>query len=215
MTVGGNFYALVLSFSGLYIYRVDAGVTTVLAGGEYLPVVGDVLTLEVDGSLLTGKVDNQTIVTATDSTFSNGTPGIAALGTGGIATFWQAGSLPGVSSLDDADYRILLKLFIAMNSWDGTVPGIYSIWDTLFPDYPILVQDNQDMTMTIAFLSPPTDPVILSLFTQGYFLMRPAGVRITGFYEPSISDDPIFGFDVESSVVAGFDVGAWMIPINI
>jgi hypothetical protein len=215
MTTGGNFYALVVSFDRLFIYKVVADFTTPLNGGTpYIPVVGDVLTLEVTGNVLTGKVNGQTLATAQDSTFANGTPGIAALGAGGIATFWEAGSLPGISVLDDDDYRTLLKLFIAMNSWDGTVPGIYTIWNSLFPEYPILVQDNQDMTMTVVFINPPTNVVILALFTQGYFLLRPAGVRITGFFEPS-GPLPIFGADIENATISGPDVGYLVTPINI
>ncbi len=34
----------------------------------------------------------------------------------------------GVTVLDDATYRVLIKFNIAMNIWDGTVPGIYTVW---------------------------------------------------------------------------------------
>lgn len=63
----------------------------------------------------------------------------------------------GVSMLPDATYRILIKLFIAMNTWDGTVPGIYTIWDNILAaDYgDILVMDGQDMTMFMVLLEPP------------------------------------------------------------
>lgn len=127
-------------------------------------------------------------------------------------------SVLGISILPDASYRILLKLFIAMNTWDGTVPGMYTIWNTILEPSvgPILVQDNQDMTMTIIFLVPPTSLLILAILTQGYFLMRPAGVLIDGFFIPSVPypGTPLFGFDLESSLIAGFDVGAWIIPVG-
>ena len=121
----------------------------------------------------------------------------------------------GVTTLDDPTYRVLIMLFIAMNSWDGTVPGIYNIWNAILaPTYgPIFIVDNQDMTMTVILLTPPTSVLILAILTNGYFLLRPAGVGITGFFEPSVPGDPIFGFDVENSFISGFDVGAWIIPI--
>jgi len=125
-------------------------------------------------------------------------------------------AIHGVSTLDDPTYRVLVKLFIAMNSWDGTVPGIYEIWDAILaPTYgAILVQDNQDMTMLVVLLTPPTAVLILGILLGGYFLLRPAGVGIVGFFEPSVPDQPIFGFDVENATISGFDVGNWMIPIT-
>jgi len=125
----------------------------------------------------------------------------------------------GVSQLPDAEYRILVKLFIAMNAWDGTIPGIYSIWNTVFSaqGYQILVQDNQDMSMLVVFLNPPTDILILAILTQGYFLLVPAGVLIVGFYEPSLPypGTPIFGWGVENSKISGWGVGAWVEKIVV
>lgn len=126
-------------------------------------------------------------------------------------------SLLGVTVLPDASYRLLIKLFIAQNVWDGTIPGIYSIWNTILQPTvgPILIQDNQDMTMLVVLLTPPASLLSLAIVTQGYFLMRPAGVRITGYFEPSLPypGTPLFGFDVENTTIAGFDIGAWIIPV--
>jgi Protein of unknown function (DUF2612) len=124
----------------------------------------------------------------------------------------------GISILPDNSYRILIKLFIAMNHWDGTVPGIYSIWDTIFsPEgYKIIVQDNQDMTMFVVFLNPPSDTLILAILTQGYFLLRSAGVMILGYFQPSLGGVPIFGFSsFENSLIAGFGHGAWLQRITV
>ena len=121
----------------------------------------------------------------------------------------------GVDTLDDPTYRVLVKLFIAMNSWDGTTPGIYNIWNAILASTygPILVEDFQDMTMAIVLLVPPTSVLILAILTNGYFLLRPAGVGIVGFFTPSVPGTPAFGFDVENSSISGFDVGSWVIPI--
>lgn len=123
----------------------------------------------------------------------------------------------GVTVLDDASYRVLLKLFVAMNAWDGTVPGIYAVWETVFSQeqYQILVSDNLDMTMDVIFLNPPTDLLILAILTQGYFLLRPAGVKIDGYWEPSAPypQTPIMGLDVEDASIKGLDEGALVEPI--
>jgi len=121
----------------------------------------------------------------------------------------------GVDTLDDPTYRVLIKLFIAENTWDGTVPGIYNIWNAILASTygPILVDDFQDMTMAIVLMVPPVGLLILAILTNGYFLMRPAGVGIIGFFTPSVPGDPVFGFDAENASISGFDVGAWAIPI--
>jgi len=220
MTLGGNFYALApVNGNTLNLYVVAGGVGTIIQSVPYTPLFGDLLCLEIQGTSLVGRVNGVVFLTDVDTTYSAGSPGIAANnGAPGInSSFgWFGGDLPGVTSLDDEDYRTLLFLFIAQNAWDGTVPGIYNIWNQVFgTGFGILVQDNQDMSMLIAFLNPPTDVVTITLFTQGFFLMRPAGVRITGFYAPSVPGTPIFGADVENSTISGPDVGALAVPINI
>jgi hypothetical protein len=120
----------------------------------------------------------------------------------------------GLVSLPDDQYRILLYATITANNWDGTVPGAYDAWNTVFRPlgYSILIQDNQDMTMTVVLVGPSPDAVTLALFTGGYLNLRPAGVGITNYYLPSVPGSPVFGFDVETTSIAGFDVGGWVIP---
>lgn len=120
----------------------------------------------------------------------------------------------GLVALPDAQYRTLLYAVIAANNWDGTVPGAYAAWNTIFEPlgYSILIDDNQDMTMNAVLVGPSADAVTLALFTGGYLNLRPAGVGITNYYTTSITGAPVFGFDAENSGVSGFNVGAWVIP---
>lgn len=114
--------------------------------------------------------------------------------------------------LSDSNYRLLLSATIAANHWDGTIPGMYEVFNDEFAQFGIslLLQDNQDMTMTPVFVSAGTiDPVAVSLIKNGNILMRPAGVGITAYYTTSTL--PVFGFDVSNSTIAGFDVGTWAI----
>jgi hypothetical protein len=126
---------------------------------------------------------------------------------------WQGPFDPttGLVALPDDQYRILLYATIAANNWDGTVPGAYAAWNTVFAPlgYSILIQDNQDMTMSLVLLGPVPDAVTLALFTGGYLNLRPAGVGIVGYYFPSITGVPIFGFDAENPSISGFDGSAW------
>lgn len=113
--------------------------------------------------------------------------------------------------LDDDRYRTLLRARIANNRWNGTVPGAYAVWETLFQDTGIglLIQDLQGMHMLIAFTGPVLDSITTSLMTGGYLDFKPAGVRIDAYIVPTVPDAPYFGFDVQNSSIDGFDLGAW------
>jgi len=214
--------------SGVYITSlvlVAAGTETILASYDGVINPGDVIRLACTGDAIFVQKNGITIMSVVDTTAASGAAGVDLESNGsvtavGISRFACGSYTPvveSVTSLDDEQYRVLLKLFVAMNAWNGTIPGIYSIWNSVFAaeGFKILVQDDEDMTMVVVFLNPPTDIVILAILTQGYFLLRPAGVQINGFYQPSLpfSAFPIFGFDAENATVSGFDVGAWMVPI--
>jgi hypothetical protein len=121
----------------------------------------------------------------------------------------------GLVSLPDDQYRILLYATIAANTWDGTVPSAYAAWNTIFEPlgFSILIEDKQDMSMTIALLGPTPDAVTLALFTGGYLNLRPAGVQVNLYYTQSVPSVPVFGLDVQKSGIAGFDTGGWAVPI--
>jgi hypothetical protein len=123
--------------------------------------------------------------------------------------------IDGITVLEDADFQTLIKLTIAENHWDGTVPGAYAIWNSVFASsgIGILIQDNQDMTMFVVFTGTIESIVTKALLAGGYFNLRPAGVLITGFFEPSVPDAPVFGFGVQNSAVAGFGTGCWIKPL--
>jgi hypothetical protein len=112
----------------------------------------------------------------------------------------------GITVLGDADYRTLLKAVVATNYWDGTVPGMYAIWASVFQGnvFEVLIQDYQDMTMAVIILATDLGTVALALLINGYIELRPAGVGC-GFYQATGS--PVFGLDVESSTISGLDVG--------
>lgn len=132
-------------------------------------------------------------------------------------TWFETGqSLTGLVTLPDDSYRLLLKAVIAANHWDGTVPGAYAIWAIVFSlyNFTILLQDNQDMSMDIIFLVVGTIPAVtLGLLTNGFLTMRPAGVLINGYWQPSVPGSPVFALDTEGPSLAGLDVGVWAIPV--
>lgn len=127
--------------------------------------------------------------------------------------------ITGLVALFDEAYRVLLKATVAANQWDGTIPGAYAAWDVLFAgdDFTLLIFDHGDMSMTVGFVGTAPDLVTLGLLETGQLLkLKPAGVRIDYYVLPSVPDAPFFGFDLENSVISGFDVGAWgtLIPAS-
>jgi hypothetical protein len=124
--------------------------------------------------------------------------------------------LPGSAApLSDANYRLALKAKVGANNWDGTRPQVAAIWNTLFGPlgFTVLVQDPCDMSMIVAFYGPVlADPALIALLQSGYIDVRPAGVSITYLKETS-ANRPFFGFDINSTYVAGFDTGYFGIPI--
>jgi hypothetical protein len=120
--------------------------------------------------------------------------------------------ISGLIRLPDEPYRTLLRATIAANNWDGTIPGAYAIWQTLFPlssGLIFLLQDNGDMTMDQILLGTGlTDPVIAALFSTGALDLKPAGVRVNRILG-SVAGEKLFSFDADNDVLGGFDDGAW------
>jgi hypothetical protein len=106
--------------------------------------------------------------------------------------------------LDDTTYRILLKARIAQNDWDGTIDSLQVVWQSLFPGGRIAIVDAQNMTATI-IVSGPFTSILQDLISNGYIVPRPEGV----LYAYSFSALPQFGFDQNSTYIAGYNTGKW------
>lgn len=118
--------------------------------------------------------------------------------------------LTELTDLPDESYRALLRVKAAANLWDGSNEQLYTIFSdfiALFPGLVPFYQDNQDMTLIIGVITPVTDAVLRELILSGYIPLKPAGVRVN--YIVGTANAPLFGFDMSTSFVAGFDTGAW------
>lgn len=123
----------------------------------------------------------------------------------------QYDPISGLTALPDDTYRTLLRAKILANMWDGTIPGAYAAWNTVFGStgYQVVIQDNGDMTMALGLVGPTPDAVTLALFTGGYLSLKPVGVGITYYAVTTAPNAPLFGFDAQSAGIAGFDTGAF------
>jgi len=101
--------------------------------------------------------------------------------------------------LDDDTYRQVIRAKILRNLWDGSIPQIYNIWNTVFPDTPKLkIVDNQDMTM-LAKISLFT-PLQKDLASRGYIIPKPQGVGLN-FELEFESNEKISGSDTTRYIV--------------
>ncbi|WNF07279.1 DUF2612 domain-containing protein [Brevibacillus borstelensis] len=97
--------------------------------------------------------------------------------------------------LDDTNYRIALKAKIAQNQWDGTLPQIYDVWNSLFPNAQLIIKDNQDMTMD-AKIRGDLGLQSVTLVTVGYIIPKPSGVRLNVKWESEITRRDYLGMIV-------------------
>lgn len=127
---------------------------------------------------------------------------------------WQGEFDPdsGLTVLPDDEYRLLLRAKVAANQWDGTIPGAYDIWTTAFTDSLIVIQDNQDMSMTVGVAGSQLSTVTQALLTGGYIPLKPEGVRVN-YYAISVDSGPLFAWDAESEALAGWDTGSWALEL--
>lgn len=116
----------------------------------------------------------------------------------------------GLVRMDDETYRLVLKTKIGANRWDGTIPGAYEVWETVFADSGsiIIIQDNQDMSMILGITGIRLDNVLKQIILQRYIDLKPEGVRIS-FYAVSREGSPLFAWNCNSAGLAGWGIGVW------
>ena len=98
---------------------------------------------------------------------------------------WWDGATPTteITVLADPQYRALLYAVAASNSWDGTIPGAYAVWNSLFEPlgYTIEITDNGNMTVGLDLVGPAPDNVTKALYENGYLNIVPAGVAVSSY----------------------------------
>jgi hypothetical protein len=135
--------------------------------------------------------------------------------------------------LADPIYRIVLKARIILDLWNGTKDQIYDFWQNFLPEYPVLIQDNLDMSMSVLIFGVPADTggvvsfgwdtdtadikgwdegywgpfenTLRQLIENGYFTPKPAGVSVAY----SFADSPVFAWDIENDLFKGWDQADW------
>ena len=83
----------------------------------------------------------------------------------------------GTREMNDDEYRVMIRLKIARNVWDGRNETIAGIYRKIFPDMNIAYIDNQDQTITMRVTGNFNWRILDILQKSGYILV-PAGVRV-------------------------------------
>lgn len=121
----------------------------------------------------------------------------------------------GLSVLDDDNFRRLVKARIVANHWDGSVPLAYAAWRIAFEGTGsiLVIQDNQDMSMSVGIAGIRPDAVFRALLLGNYIPIKPEGVRIN-WYAVTPDGGRLFAWDCEADGLAGWpdaagDGGRW------
>lgn len=103
----------------------------------------------------------------------------------------------------DEMYKKYLKARSILYANNGSIYDMNKYFEFLFPNKPILVVDNLDMTIRVVFYYTPSNDELV-LVNNPNFLPRPSGVKLEVAVIPP---DKIFGFD--GSTLSGFDQGTF------
>lgn len=123
-------------------------------------------------------------------------------------------SVSGLTVLPDEYYRLLIKMDILNNHWDGTKDQAYIIAQTIYGSlgYKLYIEDNCDLTINLGLVgtAPPT-LLVQSLLTSGIMEIKPAGIHINAYYTQS-SLGLIAGFDLPATPVVFTNLIGGAIP---
>lgn len=104
------------------------------------------------------------------------------------------------SRLGDEHFRTVIQAQVAKNQWDGTLPSIYTLWQSIFgPHVQLQIIDSQNMSVQ-AIITGLNDAIYAQLISQGYIIPKPMGVQLTIIEQTLITSGPYFG-----ALVSGID----------
>ena len=107
--------------------------------------------------------------------------------------------------LDNANFRSLLMAKISKNMWKGGIQDLATTWKVLFGT-PILIEDNQDMTIDVVIISNGLNKMTQLMIRNGDIIPKPQSVLVNAYF----ANDHVFGYDIENDVIAGYDKGTWI-----
>lgn len=95
-------------------------------------------------------------------------------------------------TLDDDDFRTLIKLVIIKNNAGSSLATIQALLAANFPGM-IFVSDNQTMALNYVLIESLGTPDLLEILITGGYLPAPMGVQVSATIVPA-HEFPFFGF---------------------
>jgi hypothetical protein len=181
-------------FSGghAYLYRIDSGSFTLIAGpsGTSGIIDGSVIRLEVIGITLTVKANGTTVITTNDATYASGSPGIASYSSGKLDN-WTGGPIvagsqtlsPNLVAGDDAFIAPALSLLSFMlpampadadNFFVPVVSALATVLPALVTDTDIFAVSAVLATATVLPLFVTDTDVVFAVSFGGVWILAPA-----------------------------------------
>lgn len=104
--------------------------------------------------------------------------------------------------LNDGDFKLIIGAKAIQNTWQGNVPGIIEIWNSIFSNIKLTLIDNQDMTMTAYLVNGNSElsDIQKDLIKSDFIIPRPAGVKIN----LKTTQGKVFGLGIENNLIGGF-----------
>lgn len=129
----------------------------------------------------------------------------ASLGTPRKLPFQPSGGVSPI--MPDQNYRLVLKAIIAESHFEGTVPGLYKLFQTVLGNTGLLfaVQDNQDMTISV-YVYGVTSSLIEDELEHGLIIPKPEGVSVT----INVTSNKIFSWGLDNAIFSGWGTGHWL-----
>ena len=107
--------------------------------------------------------------------------------------------------LNDDVFRLMIKAKIIQNTWKGTLPELYTLWASLFPENKkIAIHDLQDMSYNIVMQGDYTD-LEQELILHGYIIPKPEGVRINVLTFVTTDGLPLFSYNYNTMTYSGYE----------
>lgn len=107
--------------------------------------------------------------------------------------------------LNDDIYRVLLKAKIVKNQWSGQVADVDALWQLLFPEGAVIIEDEQNMSIIVSVGGKLT-LTERDLVIEGYMVPKPEGVQVNYNFGTLL---PFFGYDLDNKYISGYDKGYW------
>lgn len=122
----------------------------------------------------------------------------------------------GLVNLPDAFYKPAIRSKIQANHWDGLIDSAVSALELVLRPYGLgcFINDHMDMSMTVGVYGGLVPNWISGLLVQNKLSFKPEGVHVN-YVTPSVPGAPLFGFDMETAVISGFDRGSWPIDLGV